>query len=341
MTRQLAGTFVAGMATVAVSPAILTAAVLARASRGEVAAGFSRVAGAIIVATSAFAEATGVVARMVVVSTGGTVPEGHHLGHLFEERMLASSERSLTAIKKSGGVGNSGGRRDDRLVRGHSVKDTLGNEIGDGGDGVGLVGRRLLMKEVTSSGESTEVALGVTKMREHVGPGAFDGRATIPETEIVLEDRLASKDDIGHVKHLLRSHGGGSMFRKIREIVDGVEDGVDRLGNVVEHVVGRHFLGLDLLRRDSAISGKEMLKDRADVSGVLAGDAVEKRFKVDRVDGRDNLSDEGFFSGLTEIEGEFEFTPDIFGGFDLWASAVDRRVKGARITRSNPRDGIG
>lgn len=104
------------------------------------------------------------------------------------------------------------------------------------------------MKYITTARQSIEVALGVSKVGEHVGPGAFNAWTTVPETEVLLKNRLTSKNNIGHVNHLLRSHGGQRVFSEVDEIVNGVEHGVNGLGNVIMvHVVNGHFLSLDLL----------------------------------------------------------------------------------------------
>ena len=46
------------------------------------------------------------------------------------------------------------------------------------------------------------------------------------------------------------------MFGKIGEIVDGVENGVDRLRNIIVHVVRRHLLGFNLLRGNFTMGSK-------------------------------------------------------------------------------------
>ena len=65
------------------------------------------------------------------------------------------------------------------------------------------------------------------------------------------------------------------MISQIDEIVNSVEDGVDGLGKVVMHVVGSHFLSLDLLRSNFAIRGEKMQKNCTEISRVLTGGAIK------------------------------------------------------------------
>jgi hypothetical protein len=119
-----------------------------------------------------------------------------------------------------GGVGSIGREGDWRRgVRRKSIKKTLSDKVSHGGNSIGLMGR-LLMKDVTSSRERAKIALGVTKVSEHVSPGAFSGRTSIPKTKILLENGLAGKNHIRHVHHLLRSHGRESMLGEISEIAE-------------------------------------------------------------------------------------------------------------------------
>ena len=64
-------------------------------------------------------------------------------------------------------------------------------------------------------------------MGNHVGPGPVDTRSSFPSANILLEDGLPGKDDIGHVDHLLVGDGRASMCRQSREIFNGIEDDVD------------------------------------------------------------------------------------------------------------------
>jgi hypothetical protein len=112
------------------------------------------------------------------------------------------------------------------------------------------------MEEVPHIGESTKIGLCVTKMGKHIIPGFVDGKAAIPETEIMLEDRLLGEDDKGKVHHLTGSHGGAAVLGKIREIFNDVEDRIHRLGDVKGHVIDIKFFSLNLLRSHFAMSSK-------------------------------------------------------------------------------------
>ncbi len=198
----------------------------------------------------------------------------HHLRHLSEKSSLASSENTITELKR--GVGSIGRKGDNwRCVRRKRIEKALSDKVSHSGNSIGLMSR-LLVKDVTSSRERAEIALGVTKVSEHVSPGAFSRRTSILKTEILLENGLACKNDVRHIHHLLRSHGRESMLGKINEIVDSVEDSVNREGDVVVHVEGRHFLRLDLLRRNFPMSGEKMHQNSANIGGVLASCAVEQ-----------------------------------------------------------------
>jgi hypothetical protein len=206
---------------------------------------------------------------------GRTGPQQrHHLRHLSEESSLASSENTIAELKR--GVGSVGRKGDGwRCVRRKRIEKALSDKVSHCGNSIGLMGR-LLVKDVTSSRERAEIALGVTKVSEHVNPGAFSRRTSIPKTEILLENGLACENYVRHIHHLLRSHGRESMLRKINEIVDSVEDSVNRERDVVVHVESGHFLRLDLLRRNLPMSGKKMHQNSANIRGVLAGSAVEQ-----------------------------------------------------------------
>ncbi len=97
------------------------------------------------------------------------------------------------------------------VIGGQSIKEALSNKISHSGERVGLM-RGLLVKDVTRIGKGTKVALGVPKMVQHVGQGAFDDRTAVPETKILLENWLASKNDVGHINHLLVRHRSQCMF---------------------------------------------------------------------------------------------------------------------------------
>ena len=213
--------------------------------------------------------------RRSVLTRGRASPQQrHHLRHLSEKSSLASSENTITELKRSAG---SIGRKGDswRCVRRKRIEKALSNKVSHSGNSIGLMSR-LLVKDVTSSRERAEIALGVTKVSEHVSPGAFSRRTLIPKTEILLENGLACKNDVRHIHHLLRSHGRESMLGKINEIVDSVEDSANREKDVIEHVEGGHFLCLDLLRRNFPMSGEKMHQNSANIGGVLASSAVEQ-----------------------------------------------------------------
>jgi hypothetical protein len=130
------------------------------------------------------------------------------------------------------------------------------------------------------------------------------------------------------------------MLSKIGEIVDGVEHSVNRLGNIIMHIESGHFFGLDLLWSNFTVSGKKMQENRAKVGGVLTSGAIEQGSEVDMINRCNNLRNKRFLGSLTEVEGELELAPDVFGCVDLWASAGGRRNKRAGIGRANPRDGV-
>jgi hypothetical protein len=117
---------------------------------------------------------------VVAVVVGWASPDGgHHLLHLGHESSFASGKGGF--MLEDGGIGNisgsnSGSNSNGGFVRrGHSIEETLGNKIGNGDDGVGMIGW-LLMENVTSSGKGAEVELSFAKMGEHVGPGAVSNR---------------------------------------------------------------------------------------------------------------------------------------------------------------------
>ena len=195
---------------------------------------------------------------------------------MSEEGSFANSEDRIALLKRGvGSVGWEGNGR--RGVWRKSVEKTLSNKVGHGGDSVDLMGR-LLMKDVTSSWERAQIALGFTKVSEHVSPGAFGSRrASIPETEILLENGLTGENHKRHVHHLLRSHGRESMLGEISKVVDSVEDSVNRERDVVVHVEGGHLLCFDLLRPDFSVSGKKMQENSMNIGGILASSKVEQQ----------------------------------------------------------------
>ena len=57
------------------------------------------------------------------------------------------------------------------------------------------------------------------------------------------------------------------------------------------------------------------------------------------IDGVNDLRDERFFCGLTDVESELELVPDIFSSCNLCGRA-GRRSEDTGIGRANPRDGV-
>ena len=86
------------------------------------------------------------------------------------------------------------------------------------------------------------------------------------------------------------------------------------------------------------MSSKQMLQNRTNISRILTGYAIEQRSEVDLINRVNNLRDERLLRGLTEVEGEPELAPNIFGGFNLRRSASGRRDEWTGIGRANPRD---
>lgn len=171
------------------------------------------------------------VARMSLMSSGGgetSTHERHHFCHLRQKSSFASGKSRVALLEDNIGDVGCGWRNKRKVIGGQSIKEALRNKISHSGDRVGLM-RGLLVKDVTSIGKGTKVALGVPKMVQHVGPCAFDNRTAVPETKILLENWLASKNDIGHVDHLLVRHRRQGMFGEISKVVNSVEHGVDRL----------------------------------------------------------------------------------------------------------------
>ena len=199
----------------------------------------------------------------------------------------------------------------------------------------------LVVKKVTSCGEQAEVALSFAKVFDHVVPSAVNNGAPVPKTKIVLKDWLTGQNDISQVNKLLSCHGRKGVVGEVCKVVDGIKDYVDRLGNVKMHVEDGHFLCLDLLRSDFTMGGKKMKKHSTNIVRVLASGAIEQGSKVDRVDRGDDLRNERLLCGLTEVELEFEFAPNIFGRFDLGGSAGRRGNEWAWVDGSNPGDCVG
>jgi hypothetical protein len=239
----------------------------ARGCRGAVAgvAGTTVVVGAttvgsgtiIVAGVTAVARVAVVVATVVLVATATrrVTEQGHHVLHLPKESSFAGGDCSLALVNdRVRNASRSISRNRESSIgfggRGKSVKETLSNEIGNR---VGSVG---LMEDIPCVGEGTEIGLSVTKVGEHVVPGLFDERTAIPETEVMLEDRLLGEDDKSKVHHLTGSHGRSAVFSEIRKIFNDVEDRIHRLGDVKGHVIDIKFFSLNLLRSHFAMSSK-------------------------------------------------------------------------------------
>lgn len=157
--------------------------------------GATTTAATAIISASVAASARVASVTRIAGAGGETVTQkGHHVRHLGQESSLASSKRRVALLE--GSICNIGRLNDGRgFVGRQSVKETLSNKISHSGGSVRLVSG-LLMKDIASIGQGTKVALGVSEMVKHGGPGPVDKRASVPETEILLENGLASKDDV-------------------------------------------------------------------------------------------------------------------------------------------------
>ena len=92
------------------------------------------------------------------------------------------------------------------------------------------------MVDISRGWQRTQISLSFSEVREHVLPCAIKCGRSIPETKILLQDWLAREDDVSKVDMLPCSHRGFRLLRQIGQVVDGVENGVNRLGDVVVHV---------------------------------------------------------------------------------------------------------
>lgn len=108
----------------------------------------------------------------------------------------------------------------------------------------------------------------------HGRPRFFNGRETIPSTNILLEGVFFGKNEVGKVNHLAGCHGDVAMVGHVDEIIDGVEDDVNGSSNSVSHRGDRDFLCFHLLIRDSSVGRKKMMKDITNAS-ILARLAVQ------------------------------------------------------------------
>jgi hypothetical protein len=88
------------------------------------------------------------------------------------------------------------------------------------------------------------------------------------------------------------------------------------------------------------VSGKKVQRHSLNISRVLANITIEQGSEIDWFNRFNNLRNERLLCSLTEVKGELELTPYIFGSFKLRSGAVSRWSKWAWIRRTNPRDGI-
>lgn len=129
------------------------------------------------------------------------------------------------------------------------------------------------------------------------------------------------------------------MGGKGGEIVDGIEDDVDGLGDVEVEVVDLCFLGLDLLRSELSIGGEQVGHEITDAAGILAGSSVEEGTEVDRINSINDLSNKSFLGGLAEFKLMMTGGPSVTSSVDLSRGAGGRRHEGTRIARGNPYNG--
>ena len=122
------------------------------------------------------------------------------------------------------------------------------------------------------------------------------------------------------------------MVGEVGEIFDTVKHHVDWLRNVTVHAAQLHFFFFYLLWRDVAMGSAQVQHESTDAGGALAGASIEQCSQIDLVDGLDELGDESFFCGLTDLKSLFCFEPNIFGGLDECGSASGGRNEWARIT---------
>ena len=95
------------------------------------------------------------------------------------------------------------------------------------------------MVHVGSSWQRTEITLGITKIMSEIVVSTLNCSSAIPKSKIRLKKWLLCEDDIGEINNLLLRHGrrGHGVIGKIREIVDTLNNIVDRLSAAVVHVV--------------------------------------------------------------------------------------------------------
>ena len=130
-------------------------------------------------------------------------------------------------------------RRCSRRVdkRRHIVEKTLSNEVNHGLNRFGLMSG-LEMIDITSSRQGAQIGLvSITKVFQHVNPGASSKGTMIPQMQIVLKDGLFSKNNISKINHLLCRQRGIDTLGKLNMIFNGIENSVNTLREVVMHIV--------------------------------------------------------------------------------------------------------
>ena len=102
--------------------------------------------------------------------------KGHHCCHLGQESSLASNKRRVALLENS--ICNIGWWNDERRFFSGHLKEMLSNKISHSGNSVSMVSE-LLLKYVASIKQGSKVTLGISGMVKHVGPGAFNNRASV------------------------------------------------------------------------------------------------------------------------------------------------------------------
>ena len=327
---------VAAVGTVPMRPAVLTRKRSERSVGSRVGAVAATTSIRTVVPISICAAVVVPVVVVVVVvgaaATGTIAHERHEVAHLGKESRFAGGKSGFAGQKCGIGCGGKlvswNGRISVRWKRG---KNAFGNKIGHDGC-IGLIG----VVEIPSSGEVLEIRLGSTKVDDHLWPGLVGGREFGPSTNVGLQGPFFGKNDIGKIFHLFGGDGSTTMGGEVDEIVDGVEDNIDRSGDRVRHVGDGGLLGFHLLRGDGAVGGEKMGEDRMEIGCVRSSGAVHEGSDVHGVDGIDDLRHKGFGRSMVEVEAFFGSPPNFFGGSNLGASGADSWKKRSWSRRSNP-----
>ena len=104
------------------------------------------------------------------------------------------------------------------------------------------------------------------------------------------------------------------------------------------HAEDGRFFGFDLLGRDFAIRGEQVLKNGTNIVGILTGGTIEQGSKVDGVDGGNDLRNERLLCGLTEVKVGLAFKPGFFGRRATGSGTGNGGSEGSWVDRANPRD---